>query len=153
MSTESITSYVAAIGRSYSDLVAEGVIPADEPEKTDPDSETFFIMVEGGGVELSFSEVSQQLEKVVIRLLSTRPNTVAFAGDLPEPFSRISSEDDVRREFGTPAESKGPVKLPVPLGSVGGWDSYPFAGELRLRLTFQYTPDMRVSHIFFARKQ
>lgn len=151
MNATEIEGYISQLGDSYEALLAEGVIPPMPLQELYEGRDWLDIEPESG-VELSFSADSKRLTKVFITLLKSTPLTVEYQGELPEPFSKHMTQEEVRSRYGSPIEFKGPVKMPKPMGQTGGWDAYrtTVAGRDNTRLVFQYTADLRVKTLVFT---
>jgi len=84
--------------------------------------------------------------------MKTTPSTQVYAGELPAPFSARMTQGTVRADFGRPTASKGPIKMPAPLGETGGWDAFRLDERTNknARVTMQYTKDLIVDALTFS---
>jgi hypothetical protein len=101
---------------------------------------------------MSFWAETKRFETLFITLLKTTPSTAAYQGELPKPFSTVTRQSDVRVHFGEPMASKGPVKMPQPMGLTGGWDAY-FLDPIthpNKKVVFQYTATGEVNTLVFS---
>lgn len=146
-----VEHYAKNIGKSYSSLVAEGVIPDKKLQRLFKGDDEPHLSLEKG-LSLVFSE-AQVLQHVYVTLLKTVKGTHEYQGPLPEPLIKHISQAWVRGRFGTPIESRGPVTLPV-LGKKGGWDAYSLDPERfgSVRMIFQYTESLAVNVIHFKQQ-
>ena len=57
----------------------------------------------------------------------------------------------VRARLGEPYRSKGPAKLPPPIGTTGGWDAYRLGNTVHpnAEVAIQYLGDKSVSGLSF----
>ncbi|MFT0140807.1 DUF6392 family protein [Alcanivoracaceae bacterium MT1] len=149
MSAKSIIGYVSGIGHTFDELLSKGVIQDVEKEKTDPESDEFFILLENKGVELTFHEGSGVLQLVVVTLSSDTPDIAEYSGSLPDPLRPNMNQTDVRATYGPPVSSKAPYKLPI-LGLQGGIDIYHLPDFGNIKIAFYYTADSRVNSINFS---
>ncbi len=149
--TTKVDEYVKSIGKRYPVLLAEGAIPKKSLQYLFEGDNEPYLTVEDG-LSLSFSE-DQILQHVYVTLLKTVEGTKEYKGPLPEPLTKQINQSWVRERFGAPADSKGPVTLPV-LGTKGGWDAYSLDPKIygSVRMVFQYTESLAVNVIHFKRK-
>nr|WP_263596467.1 hypothetical protein [Pseudomonas fluorescens] len=80
------------------------------------------------------------------------PEIIVYTGELPPPYSSKMTQAGVHSIFGQPMESRGPIKMPKPMGQTGGWESYPldpvmYPGK---KVVFQYTAAMEVKTLVFT---
>ncbi|HBO3041448.1 TPA: hypothetical protein L4Q92_000182 [Pseudomonas aeruginosa] len=151
MDAATIERWILSLGRPYDTLVAEGIIP-NLPLQELYKGRDWLDIEPGDGLELSFWAETKRLEAVYITLLKTTPSTVPYQGELPKPFTPMMSQAEVRANFGEPMASKGPVKMPQPMGMTGGWDAYRLdpATHRNMKLVLQYTADLRVDTLVFT---
>jgi hypothetical protein len=70
----------------------------------------------------------------------------------PAPFAhRMDQATTVRTMLGEPYRSKGPAKLPPPIGVTGGWDAYRLARAVHTNaeVVIQFSVDTSASGIAF----
>jgi hypothetical protein len=62
------------------------------------------------------------------------------------------NQESIHNTLGKPHESKGPVKLPLPIGATGGWNPYRLSLEFHsnARVAAQYLPDKSVCGLAFT---
>lgn len=149
--TTMIEAYAKGIGKHYSILVAEGVIPDKHLQlQFEGDDEPHMVIEDG--LSLTFSE-GKVLQHVYVTLLRTVEGTKEYKGPLPEPLVKQINQSWVREKFGAPIDSRGPVTLPV-LGRKGGWDAYSLDPKVygAVRMIFQYTESQAVNVIHFKQQ-
>ncbi|HBO4049209.1 DUF6392 family protein [Pseudomonas aeruginosa] len=153
MDAATINRWVKSLGRTYDELVREGVVPDRPltPLLSGGESEEL-IQSSAPGVKLWFWAETKRLEKVMITLIQSVEGQEVYAGELPAPFVLRMDQNGVRELLGKPLESKGPVKLPGGLGMRGGWDAYLLQEKTHpsARVGFSYTADMKVKTLAFA---
>ncbi|CAN2969833.1 hypothetical protein METHPM2_150022 [Pseudomonas sp. PM2] len=95
---------------------------------------------------------TMRLERIVFCLISLAQGEPKYSGELPVPLTLSMNQDSIRKTLGTPHESKGPVKLPLPIGASGGWDSYRLSLETHsnARIAVQYLSDKTVCGLAFT---
>ncbi|MGB9089109.1 MAG: DUF6392 family protein [Pseudomonas farsensis] len=149
-----LNAYLDHLGKTHVELLEHGLVDDSPFIEVYPGSLTLYLQPQAG-LDLAFLAETKQLESVMYTLLKLVPEDVLFAGELPEPYASCKKLDDVRGRFGAPHASKGPLRLPDPLGEVGGWDGYSMTGEGRehLRVVFKYDADLTVFCISFGLKQ
>ncbi|MDR6609360.1 DUF6392 family protein [Pseudomonas synxantha] len=151
MSAMKIQLWIEGLGQSYDVLVSNGVVPDLALQELYVGRE--WLDIEPiSGVELSFWSETKRLEKLFVTRLETLPRLSVYTAGLPELYSLIEKQSDVHALFGKPTESKGPIKMPQPMGQTGGWESYPldpviYPGK---KVTFQYTSAMEVKTLVFT---
>lgn len=152
MSQTIVETYIKALGKRYESLLAEGFFPSADPWKIFDDDDQFSLSIEDG-LSLTFNESTRFLESIFVTLIKTTPSTSVYTGVLPDAFAPRMSRSGVQKNFGDPAASKGPVKMPQPMGMTGGWDSYMLdrATYPKAKIVFHYTADLFVSTLVFAR--
>ena len=107
--TNKVDECVKGIGKSYSQLLAEGTIPAKSLQYLFEGDDEPYLSIEDG-LSLSFSE-EKMLQHVYVTLLKTVDGTKEYKGSLPEPLIKQINQRWVREKFGAPADSKEPVKI------------------------------------------
>ena len=96
------------------------------------------------GIELWFWAETRRLERIVITLSALVDGDPVYTGELPNPFTHKMDQAGIRTLLGEPYQSKGPAKLPPPIGVTGGWDAY--------RLAQVFHPNAEVVVQFLADK-
>ncbi|MBC3411128.1 hypothetical protein HU720_07410 [Pseudomonas sp. SWRI51] len=149
-----LNAYLEHLGKTHVELIEHGVLDDSRLIEVYPGSLTLYRQPQAG-LDLAFLAETKQLESVMYTLRKLVPEDVLFTGNLPEPYASCKKLDDVRDRFGAPHVSKGPLRLPDPLGEVGGWDGYTMTCEGRehLRVVFKYDADLTVFCISFGLKQ
>lgn len=151
MDARTIEGWITSLGGRYEVLVAEGVIPNKPLQELYPGRDLLDVII-APGLSMSFWAQTRQLETLFITLLKTTPSTTAYKGELPEPFSLLMRQSDVRTRLGEPMASKEPVKMPQPMGMTGGWDAYllDVIAHRNKKVVFQYTATGEVSTLVFS---
>ncbi|MGX5221225.1 DUF6392 family protein [Pseudomonas segetis] len=151
MDAKTIEHWINSLGRSYDALVAEGVIPNQPLQELYPGRDLLDIII-APGLSMSFWAETKCFETLFITLLKTTPSTVEYKGELPKPFVSTMTQSEVRTNFGEPMASKGPVKMPQPMGMTGGWDSYQLdpVTHPNTKVVFHYTAALSVSTLIFS---
>ncbi|WP_144169928.1 hypothetical protein [Pseudomonas sp. Kh13] len=146
--------YLNNIGASYDELVSAGVIPSGELEEIYEGSFTVGYEPESG-VDLEFWAETRTFEVLHFTLAPTIPLLPVFEGKMDEPYGSCTTREKVLSVFGAPSDSKGPFKMPLPMGEVGGWDKFDLGalGYSNLNVLFKYDIAMRVSGISFSLKE
>jgi len=152
MDAITINRWVGGLGRTYNELLTEGVIP-DHPLKPmfDTRDNEDLLLNPAPGVKLWFGVESKRLEKVMITLIQTVGQPV-YTGDLPAPFTLKMDQRSVRQFLGEPIESKQPVELPGGLGVRGGSDTYypDQQANPNTKVTLGYLENLVVNNISFS---
>lgn len=151
MSAATINKWIRALGQSYDELVAQGISFIQPPEALFLESALLDTEPEDG-ISLTFWAATERLETLFVTLKKSTPSTVEYEGELPAPYKAGMTQSDVHSLFGEPMESKGPIKMPQPMGQTGGWESYPldpavYPGK---KVVFQYTAAMEVKTLVFT---
>ena len=142
---------IERIGTSHEVLVGQGVLPDQTLTEMYEGRDRLELELEPG-IELEFWRETRRLETLFVTLIRTTPSTKEYKGELPALYMAQMTQSDVHAMFGKPMASKGPIKMPVPIGMIGGWDSYPLDPERYpgKKVIFQYTQDMRVKTLVFT---
>lgn len=150
MDAATLTSWIKNLGNPHERLVAAGVIP-DQPLTELYKGRDWLTLNVGEGVELSFLAENKVLETIYITLIHTVEGQTVFQGELPKPFELRMDQARVRENFGSPIESKGPMRLPN-LPPMGGIDTYSIDVQTHssARVIFQYTADLKVDTLIFT---
>lgn len=103
------------------------------------------------GVVMEFRIEAQIFEALYFRFLDNESDDFEYSGELPAPFKAEMSKSDVRAFFGTPDESQGPIKIPEPIGEVGGWDVYFMNRDVypKIQVFFRYLETLEVCGLSF----
>lgn len=151
MDAKTIEHWIKSLGRRYDVLVAEGVIPNQPLQELYPGRDLLDIII-APGLSMSFWAETKRFETLFITLLKTTPSTTEYKGELPKPFAPVMSQSEVRANFGEPMASKGPVKMPQPMGMTGGWDAYWLdpVTHPNIKVVFQYTATLTVNTLVFS---
>lgn len=146
-----LDSYLGALGRSYGELVENNFWMDASLIEVYPGALTLYLQPQDG-LDLAFSAETKVFESIMFTLIRLVPEETTYTGTLPEPYASCRSREDVISFFGTPDESSGPLRLPDPLGEVGGWDAYSMKsyGYERLRVIFKYDVALMVTCLSFS---
>ncbi|MBK5529882.1 hypothetical protein JFT91_20745 [Pseudomonas sp. TH08] len=146
-----VSELIASVGLTFESLVAQGVLDGQPLVELYPDCDLQDLEIENG-VELTFLADTKKLKSLFITLIKTMPLTVRYEGDLPAPFKLAMTQADAHAIFGVPIESRGPIKMPMPMGQTGGWESYLLDQKIYpgLKVVLQYTADMKVKTLVFT---
>lgn len=153
MNASMIDRWVKYLGFTYEELVAEG-LPMNSlpvPLWTDGWNEDL-IQYPTPGIELWYSATTRRLERIAITLTEPFSEEPVYAGELPEPFSHRMDQYSIRALLGELYQSKGPAKLPPPIGITGGWDAYRLGQTLHpnAEVAIQYWKDKSVAGLAFC---
>lgn len=153
MKLNELEKIVGSLGRSHADLVADQIIPDLVLREIYPGSERLYITLEQG-LELDFLPEDKIFIELFITLKKTTPSTKPYNGDLPEIFFPEMDQEMVVDLFGEPVVSKGPIRMPEPIGQTGGWASYIYDDAMfpGVKLIFQYTAEMEVDTVVFSKQ-
>lgn len=152
MSITTINQWVKNLGASYEELVSRDFIAKDQLlEALYPDCDLLDMVLEAG-LSLTFWADTKRLETLFVTLIKTTPSTIEYEGDLPAPYRSAMTQSDVHAVFGNPTESRGPIRMPEPMGQTGGWESFLLDSSIYpgKKVVFQYTADMRVKTLVFT---
>lgn len=151
MNDMNIEEAISSLGRNYDDLVSLGVINGQPLKELYPGRDNLHLNPKPG-ISLSFWAESKRFEALFVTLKKTTPSTVEYKGCLPEPFTIEMTQSDVHANFGEPMESRGPIKMPEPMGQTGGWESYALDSTVYpgKKVVFQYTAAMEVKTLVFT---
>jgi len=151
MNTQQLQSYLLNLGKFHADLVANDVVPADHLMEIYPDSWTVYLKP-SPGLELCFWAEDKRFESVILSLAETTISKVVYTQGLPEPYASCVTREAALTVFANPVESKGPFKMPLPMGQVGGWDKFSLEGQGHpgLVVIFSYDVHMNVKRLSFA---
>ncbi|VVN04768.1 hypothetical protein PS862_01969 [Pseudomonas fluorescens] len=151
MSAASISNLINKLGESHENLVAQGLISSEKLHELYPGRDLLHIDLEAG-LNLSFWAETKQFEALFITLKKVMSGIVEYTGELPPPYSSEMTQSDVHAIFGQPMESRGPIKMPKPMGQTGGWESYPLDPAIYpgKKIVFQYTAAMEVKTLIFT---
>ena len=149
MNAVMIEGLVKSLGRTYPEMVASGLyLPGGPPKGMFDDSDTLSMMT-APGVELGFWASNKRFEKTFISLLESFEGESLYKGMLPYELKGYMSQGWVISRFGTPLESRAPLKVPV-LGMTGGHDIYRLPGRLKnTKVVFKYNLEMEVDMVVF----
>lgn len=150
MSTAKIEMLVSCLGQTHETMISKGIIPSQPLSELYKGRERLALRAMDG-IELSFFADSRVLERVLITLDASMPDLDVYNGELPKPFANPMTQASVRANFGNPAESKGPMKMPKPLGQTGGWDAYLLDTDSgkKTKVYFSYSAPLMVQTLAF----
>ncbi|QHG67856.1 DUF6392 family protein [Pseudomonas putida] len=154
MNAQQLESYLDNLGRPHAELVAEGVVPAVDFIEVYPGAWTLYLEPVPG-LYLCFWAENKQFESVIVSLAETATAKTVYKHKLPDPYVECVTRDVALNVLGEPFESKGPFKMPLPMGEVGGWDKFhlldqKYPGIIAL---FKYDVAMNVTGVAFALEQ
>jgi hypothetical protein len=151
MDAITIDRWIKGLGQSYRVLVENSVIP-NMPLQELYSGRDWLDISPVPGVEFSFWAETSRLEKVFITRMETMPGITVYEGGMPEPYEKAITQSDVHALLGEPTESRGPIKMPQPMGQTGGWESYPLDPAVHpgKKVVFQYTAAMEVKTLVFT---
>ncbi|MHC8286102.1 DUF6392 family protein [Pseudomonas sp. XS1P51] len=151
MSAVTIERWIKALGATHDELIAQGIAFNQSPKALYPDCDLLDMAPEIG-LSLTFWAETKRLETLFVTLKKSTPSTVEYKGELPTPYKLAMTQSDVHALFGEPMESKGPIKMPQPMGQTGGWESYPLdpVAHPGKKVVFQYTAEMEVKTLVFT---
>lgn len=152
MDIATVNQWTRNLGESYEELVGRGLITPEQPLETlYPDCDLRDMNLEAG-LSLTFWAETKRLETLFVTLIKSTPSTVEYKGDLPAPYKSVMTQSEVHAIFGQPMESRGPIRMPDPMGQTGGWESYLLDRSLYpgKKVVFQYTADMKVKTLVFT---
>lgn len=154
MSATNIETLVSCLGQTYGTMLSRGVVSNQPLSELYKGRERLALKVTDG-IELSFFADSKVLERVLITLEASMPGVAVYNGELPKPFAKSMTQAGVRATFGNPVESRGPIKMPKPLGQTGGWDAYPLDTNRAtgVRVIFSYSASLLVQTLAFILPQ
>jgi len=150
MNAAQIEKWISFLGQTYEDLLLHELVPDEDFIELFPgDDEVYLEPIVG--VSMSFSAETERLRALFITLRETAALTVVYEGDLPKPYSLVMNQADVHAVMGKPWASSGPIRLPVPIGQTGGWESYLLDPQIypNTIVNFQYLESMDVKVIVF----
>ncbi|RMI00632.1 DUF6392 family protein [Stutzerimonas nitrititolerans] len=151
MDAVTINRLARGLGRTYDELVSESLIQGSPvPLFTEGRNEDL-IHKPAPGIELWFWAETKKLERVVITLAALVQGDELYTGELPTPFTHRMNQSGVRDLLGDPYQTKGPVKLPPPIGVTGGWDAYRLgqAFHPNAEIVVQYLQDTTAAGLAF----
>ena len=142
MEAVTINRLIKGLGRTYEALLADGLVRGAPPTPlfTEGENEDL-IQKPAPGIELWFWAETHRLERIVITLSALVDGDPVYTGELPNPFTHKMSQASVRTLLGEPYQSKGPAKLPPPIGVTGGWDAF------RLGHTFHPNAEVAIQYL------
>lgn len=153
MNAAEIISLVKKLGSTYEAIRDEGLIdgPAPHPLFKNDENEDL-IHKPAPGIELWFQTETKVLERIVIALLSRVEGDPVYIGELPTPFTHKMDKRGIHNLLGEPWQSRGPVKLPLPIGITGGWDAFRLAQTMHpnAEVAVQYTGDEAATGLAFC---
>ncbi|MBX8483537.1 DUF6392 family protein [Pseudomonas cichorii] len=153
MDAVKINLLIQGLGRSYEALLADGVIENSplKPLFSGDENEDLILKPEPG-IELWFWAQTRKLERIVITLSGVAKDEPVYVGELPKPFTHTMDQPSIRASLGEPYQTKGPTKLPPPIGTTGGWDAYRLehATHANAEVVAQYLANKSVCGLAFG---
>lgn len=151
MNIDQLSTYLRNFDRPHADLLAEGIVPAGDLIEVYPDAWTLYLEP-APGLSLCFWAETRKLESMMFSLAETNIVDDIYQDKLPAPYDKCLTRADALVILGDPIESRGPFKMPLPMGDVGGWDKFEFVAQdqPKLVIVVQYGVDLSVSAMAFA---
>lgn len=151
MSVKKIEAWIESMGQTYEDLLEKSLLPDEDFIELFPGIDELYLEPIAG-ISLKFQADTERLDAVFINLIKQIPEQVLYEGELPIPYSAKMNHADVRALFGEPFEASGPIDLPLPVGSTGGWESYRIGSRIymNIKVVFKYSVSMDVTGIVFT---
>ncbi|MEG0245788.1 MAG: DUF6392 family protein [Pseudomonas sp.] len=151
MSEFKLGNWIESLGRTYAALVSDKIIQPSDFMVAFPGDDSVHLEPEEG-VDFSFWAETEVLEAIIFTLKKTSPHQVELEGELPAPYAELNNKVKAHEYFGSPLNSRGPMKLPSPLGNVGGWDQFDLGphGYPNVYVMFKYTVEFDVMGVVFA---
>lgn len=152
MDATTINRFVRALGSTYGELLADGLAQGKMPAPLFNEGENEDLVQQlVPGIELWFWADTSRLERISVTLQQLVDRDTTYTGELPTPFTHNMDQASVRARLGEPYRSKGPAKLPPPIGTTGGWDAYRLGNTVHpnAEVAIQYLGDKSVSGLSF----
>jgi hypothetical protein len=151
MNAQELDSYLSGFGKSHGELVAEGVLPSGDLLEIYDGSLTVYREIYPG-MYFNFWAEDQKFESLILARAETATSKDIYYESLPEPYSGCTTREATLKLLGEPIQSKGPRKMPSPLGDSGGWDRFEVVGYEELDVLFRYDVALNVVHLAFGLK-
>ncbi len=113
---------IRSIGSSHETLISRGLLP-DWPLSEMYEGRDRLGFKPELGINMDFWRVTKNLKPFSLRSENHTFN-ICISGRASRPYVREMTKTDVHAIFGEPMISKGPIKMPLPIGQTGGWESY-----------------------------
>nr|WP_314876622.1 DUF6392 family protein [uncultured Pseudomonas sp.] len=153
MDALTINRLIKGLGQTYETLLADDLVSGVPPVQllTGGNNEDL-IQKPALGIELWFWAETRRLERITVTLTAVVDSDQVYTGELPNPFTLSMRQADIRAVLGEPYQSKGPAKLPPPIGVTGGWDAYRFGQDTHTNaeVVVQYLSDHSVAGLAFC---
>lgn len=151
MNAQQLESYLRNLGVSHDELVAKGIVSSGKFIEVYPGAWTVYLEPVPG-LTLSFWAEDKKFESLIFSLAETSTSKIVYQEKLPEPYARCVTRENALEILGEPVESKGPFKMPQPMGEVGGWDKFSLVGRQYpgLVIIVKYDVAMKVVGLAFA---
>lgn len=150
MKAAQLDKLIRSLGQRRDQILIQDLDIHSPREERFTAGEWFDIDVEPG-VVMEFKVKTQIFEALYICFFDDVSDDFEYAGELPQPFKFGGAQSEVRAVFGAPDESQGPIKIPDPIGEIGGWDIYYMNPELYPNATmiFKYSESLEVCDLSF----
>ncbi|MGC5703924.1 pyocin immunity protein [Pseudomonas sp. NFXW11] len=150
MDAATIGRWVKNLGLTYEELLAQGESIEPPTDKIYDEFEWLTVFVEPG-LALDFWEDSLALEKVLIELMPLEEGRSFYSGELPAPFSRTMTHEEIRSLLGTPLRSGERTPSADGQRMLNAWESYRLPEHLHpsARVGFVYSADMQIKVLSF----
>lgn len=146
MGLSKIEIFFNALGKTYNELVGSGLIPDEPLLELYPGRDVLHMNIETG-LSMSFWADSQVFKAFHIALVGDE----IYGGSLPAPLMEATTKELMRAALGHPDESVGEIKLPSPIGQIGGRDMFFYhSPDKRIKTYVLYRLDGRVMNLDFA---
>ncbi|WAH57948.1 DUF6392 family protein [Pseudomonas silvicola] len=144
--------YINGLGKRWGVLAENGTLASQRPVGLYPGAQVLCLSPITG-VALEFDLDNEILQRVHVILQASEVRGLPYQGALPRDLEGLHNKAEVRAKLGKAVKEVGPVKLPEPVGMVGGWDGFHYAmkdGEV-LFLMVRYTLSDSVESITFEK--
>lgn len=146
--TVNIDNLINGIGKTYQELLDEGVIPYKTKPTGYPGDPDLTLDMAKEGVHLTFRREGRQLWSVIISIQHNSIANWVFPNELPPPFKSTMSRSWVHRELGEPERSSPPEII---MKRAFGWtDLFTLSGRhVPMSMQINYDVADMVSSIVF----
>ncbi|MEB6588203.1 MULTISPECIES: DUF6392 family protein [Pseudomonas] len=148
-----VERWLGSIGKSYAELLDQGLEPNLRFIRLYPGA-TELYLEPYPGVSWRFDAHTKILQAIIVTLIRRVEPQPEFEGHLSQPYGCLD-KPSVREAWGHPVNSRGPLKMPQPIGKTGGWDIYRLSsqGFENVELVYQYNVDLKVSGVVLRAKE
>ncbi|MBO9548974.1 hypothetical protein [Pseudomonas sp.] len=148
-----VERWLSSIGKSHAELLERGLEPTLRFIKLYSGATEVYLEPDPG-ISWRFDAETKILQAIIVTLIRRVDPQPEFEGVLSQPYGCLDKHA-VREIWGHPLSSRGPLKMPRPIGEAGGWDMYELSsqGFEGVELVYQYTIDLKVSGIVLRCKE